>query len=301
MTNAVDQSLPTWPAGVSLLLGLGAQKAGTTWLHHRLREHPDCHAFPLKEVHYFDTINGQSRLGFNFTQKRLEALARDGNQRDYDRVSRLGELLHSGGGDHQGYIDLLTEGLASGSVALDVTPSYALLPDDQFAHLAQMNQVRFLFIMREPIARFWSGIRMLTKQNQGDTDGFERAAQTFVDRALMTPDDIWAERAFARSDYSETLGKLTRHVPADRRLVLFFEDLFSGHTMDRIWAFLDVSPMPLTNIEPRLEGTKASMRPDQIEQLKQIFRPQYEAVCGRFGDAVPAAWHARFASEAVVA
>ncbi|MBI4357808.1 MAG: sulfotransferase [Candidatus Omnitrophica bacterium] len=35
-------------------LGIGAQKAGTTWLYHVLRAHPDIWLPPVKELHYFD-------------------------------------------------------------------------------------------------------------------------------------------------------------------------------------------------------------------------------------------------------
>jgi hypothetical protein len=35
-------------------LGIGAQKAGTTWLFENLRHHPDLFLPPVKEVHYFD-------------------------------------------------------------------------------------------------------------------------------------------------------------------------------------------------------------------------------------------------------
>ncbi len=35
-------------------LGIGAQKAGTTWLHECLRRHPEVYLPPEKELHYFD-------------------------------------------------------------------------------------------------------------------------------------------------------------------------------------------------------------------------------------------------------
>jgi hypothetical protein len=35
-------------------LGIGAQKAGTTWLHECLRCHPELYLPPQKELHYFD-------------------------------------------------------------------------------------------------------------------------------------------------------------------------------------------------------------------------------------------------------
>ena len=34
-------------------IGIGAQKAGTTWLHRNLQAHPQIY-MPRKEVHYFD-------------------------------------------------------------------------------------------------------------------------------------------------------------------------------------------------------------------------------------------------------
>ena len=35
-------------------LGIGAQKAGTTWLHENLRSHPELYLPEAKELHYFD-------------------------------------------------------------------------------------------------------------------------------------------------------------------------------------------------------------------------------------------------------
>src|SRR3712207_3654799 len=40
-------------------IGIGAQKAGTTWLYHNLRTHPQIW-IPRKEVHYFDQKFGDS-------------------------------------------------------------------------------------------------------------------------------------------------------------------------------------------------------------------------------------------------
>ncbi len=37
-------------------LCIGAQRSGTTWLHHNLRQHPEIWMPPLKELHYFDEM-----------------------------------------------------------------------------------------------------------------------------------------------------------------------------------------------------------------------------------------------------
>ncbi len=43
-------------------VGIGAQKAGTTWLYHNLRAHPEIWMPPRKEIHYFNRM-GEERPG----------------------------------------------------------------------------------------------------------------------------------------------------------------------------------------------------------------------------------------------
>jgi hypothetical protein len=43
-------------AGRKFMVGVGAQKAGTTWLFDYLGRHPDVAMSPIKELHYFDQI-----------------------------------------------------------------------------------------------------------------------------------------------------------------------------------------------------------------------------------------------------
>ncbi|WP_127104071.1 sulfotransferase family protein [Pararhodobacter zhoushanensis] len=301
----MDASAPNmlrWPTGVSLLMGVGAQKSGTTWLHQTLSRHPNCRAFPIKEVHYFDTVTNLTRAGYVLMFKRLKALSARGDAAgEVAKVSRLVDLVEKPGGNDQGYIDLMTEGLAPGSVALDITPAYGMLDDAGFARAASLGATRFLFILREPVARFWSGVRMMAKLTGDAADPVEIAAREIADEALSASGGPRLEAMVARGDYATTLDRLQRHVPAHRRLVVFFEDLFTQATLDRICAFLGLSPMPLTDTSPRLEGVSATLRPDQIERATEFFRPQYEAVCAALGDAVPAAWHERFARGSVAA
>ena len=41
-----------------VLLCIGAAKAGTDWLHRQLSMHPECHLRSIKELHYFDALDG---------------------------------------------------------------------------------------------------------------------------------------------------------------------------------------------------------------------------------------------------
>ncbi len=48
-------------------LGIGAQRAGTTWLYRCLQRHPQLYLPGTKELHYFDRLTGR---GPQFTQVR---------------------------------------------------------------------------------------------------------------------------------------------------------------------------------------------------------------------------------------
>jgi hypothetical protein len=99
-------------------LGIGAQKAGTTWLHANLKAHPDVF-LPLeaKEVHFFDK---------HFLDYGLE-----------------------------GYSSLFRA--AAGKVSGELTPAYGILPARRIRFVrAVMPNVKLIFLMRNPIERAWS-------------------------------------------------------------------------------------------------------------------------------------------------
>ena len=105
-------------------LGIGAQKAGTTWLFEMLSDHPGL-AFPAgKEVHFWDWNRGR---GLDWYRAQF-AGAPDG--------ARVG----------------------------DVTPGYAVLPAGSVAAVhAAMPDARLLFIARNPVERAWSAALMVLR------------------------------------------------------------------------------------------------------------------------------------------
>ena len=84
------QNQPDWPEGATLLLGIGAQKAGTSWLHAYLRGHPACSTGPMKELHYFDSLKTEGRLGRRLHAEALEKAREKGAPAG--RIKRLERL-----------------------------------------------------------------------------------------------------------------------------------------------------------------------------------------------------------------
>lgn len=103
-------------------LGIGAQKAGTTWLHAMLALHPDVGMPQQKELHFWDRETP-----------------------DADSIGR--------------YLDRFTtlRGTAHG----EITPSYAILPPERIALIRRhLPDLALLYVLRDPVERAWSHARM---------------------------------------------------------------------------------------------------------------------------------------------
>ena len=61
-------------AGRSFVIGVGAQKAGTTWLFEYLGQHPDVAMSPIKELHFFDVIHRPDLCAFFSENFRRDAM-----------------------------------------------------------------------------------------------------------------------------------------------------------------------------------------------------------------------------------
>ncbi|MGE0717901.1 MAG: sulfotransferase [Alphaproteobacteria bacterium] len=105
-------------------LGIGAQKAGTSWLFEMLSGHPEI-AFPAgKEVHFWDWNVGRGV--------------------DWYRA--------------------LFAGAPAAAKLGDVTPGYAVLPPEVIAAArAAMPGARLVFIARDPVERAWSAALMILR------------------------------------------------------------------------------------------------------------------------------------------
>ncbi len=124
-------------------LGIGAQKAGTTWLYHILRQHPEI-GFPLgKEGHYWDQI----------THARDAAAVQDYLSRFSDAARVEGEI----------------------------TPAYAALDDAAIRLLhSAVPDLRLILMLRNPLERAWSAALMVLARL--DMEPGETSDAWFVDQ-----------------------------------------------------------------------------------------------------------------------
>ncbi len=276
-----------------VFLCVGAAKAGTSWLHAQLAAHPDCHFRALKELHYFDSIDAgrldKERARHEAEHERVMTWAGDApNERQTallrDRSDWLG-VLRRGREDREAYLGYLRHGAGPARVVGEVTPAYALLSRNRLGSMAQMApDVRMLYLLRDPVERLWSHVRMIAARRDPDGQVSARRAQMIL-RRVFRGDEDQIER---RGDYARALRKLQATVPGGRLLVGVFEEMVSGG-LDRLAAFLGIRPFNEV-LPPVHAGQPLEMTADQRQAAADFLRPQYKAVERTLGR-VPEAWH----------
>ena len=279
-----------------VFLCIGAAKAGTDWLHSQLSEHPECHFRTIKELHYFDALES-GRLSNELTKHRrqqkelLDRLASEGHAPDADQARRLADrgawldVLETGREDIPAYLDYLGHGAGDEQVVGEMTPAYALLPETRLSAMAKMApDVRFLFLMRDPVERLWSHVRMIAARRDPSGKVTERRCANILARTIAG-EEAQVER---RSDYAGTLARLASAVPGVQLMVDVFEEMVRGIGLLRLCEFLGIAPM---TGDPALvhAGQPLEMTRDQRRAAARWLEPQYEAAERTLGR-MPNSW-----------
>jgi hypothetical protein len=222
-----------------LLLCVGAQKAGTSWLHNMLTRSPDIKFSRLKEIHYLDMqagLNDQLPQHLLASVARQFGLSRDaflarlpGNEKA--ALQSIKSIL-----DDQWYFDQF--GQHQGYCA-DFTPEYALLSTaDLKATQRLAKQRKVIFIMRDPVERSLSAFRYY-HQNRGIDIG------QMSNRKIKS---LLSSRLFARrSDYPKVIDKLSQSFSPEDVLYLFYEDVMAEKraAIERVCKFLNIDMFDL--------------------------------------------------------
>lgn len=280
---------------------IGAQKAGTTWLSHYLKSHPEVSVPEWKEHDYWNMVEGRPHAS-----RMLQEQARRRETRGaftsllgmlpftlYAKRQRAISLALAAVADpeapYSAYADVILENVQPKTLAAgEICPDYALLQSDTFARMAGLSSnVRFVFLMRDPVSRFISGVRHSLRKRSGKQPiSAERLSEALVQ---FTKE---GSRVMALSRYDLTIAALEKSVPASNILYVYFEDLFAQDQVERICTFLGISFVP-GKIADRANTAGEKVAPVRLEDRRVIARalaPVYEFMQHRSGTALPSKW-----------
>lgn len=277
----------------TVLFCVGAAKAGTTWLYNQLFAHPDCHLRTIKELHYFGSLeSGHFGHQLKALRGKMAILKRRadgaGRERKLADLEEWIAVLRQRREDIPGYLSYLTGGRGSCRLVADMTPAYGLLPEQRLRAMAGIApDVRFLFLLRDPVARLWSHVRMIARRESTAAE-FPGAASRLMEQVL----DGAPSGAVERGDYAGILTRLMAAVDPSRLMIQFQEDMISRSGFARLCAFLGIAPAE-ADFERRVhQGAALPLNAAQARRAREFLRPQYEFVGRLLGD-LPPAWQAR--------
>lgn len=214
-------------------IGIGAQKAGTTWLFSRLNELPNFSLAPNKEVHYFDRAEkypSTNRLLINSPFIRMlnfkwliyacwNTSKQIWKEKSWSRFRWYFHYYFTYIND--GWYFSLFKGLEG--VKGEVTPSYSLLDYQDVSRMSKLlPDTKIILMLRNPIDRAWSHFRFdnpkLAKEiDLGNVESNFPAFQSFID----------GKKQEARSNYLQFLRLYGKEFKG-RLLVGFFDALIDN-------------------------------------------------------------------------
>lgn len=171
-------------------LGIGAQKSGTTWIHHHLKKHPQIFFPEHKEIHFWDNhyTNGIEWYKSLFPN----------HDRWLDKILfKRNKQIKNG----------------------EITPAYAFLPLETIQEIHQnFPNTRLFYILRNPLDRAWSSANMDLRH--ADLKSEETPDQWFINH-FNSPGSL------NRGDYESSINRWLSIYKEKQLLILDYRTITS--------------------------------------------------------------------------
>lgn len=278
------------------VLGVGCQKGGTSWLHSQLKKHDNFDTGFTKEYHIFDTLNDIGNFKAVFLRKQ-EALKKVLLSSDKFQKKHSNALLHLSfyldTNNYFNYFDNLWRfGGKNISHVGDITPAYAALKPDAFRVIKTGLEsrgfvVKVIFLMRDPIDRCWSKVRM--NQRNQETPGTRKyqAMKNSPDR--FKRQEALLEGGFSktgcemRTRYDLTIKNLESVFSVEDIFYGFYENLFDNRTAKSISSFLNIDFDPDFDHKINVSINKEQALSSDLERkVFEHYRETYKFCDGKF-------------------
>ena len=269
--------------GKTYVVGVGVQKAGTTWLHDYLAAHPDVSMSARKELHYFDKRFGKAtrieQAVIKQLRRQLELIPEGGTVEYTGKFTEIVDMLRMQYDDH-GYAAYFAQRAGNAKLFGEITPSYCTIGEEGLRYMKSLfPRIKVIYLLRDPVDRHHSLMRM-TEEARGEP-GFAR--RNFL-AVLEKP------QARQMADYRAHLETLRSVFTPDELFVGFYETLFNETEITRLCTFLGIGFQP-GSYAKRLNTSSANtgLEPELIAAAARALESTYSYCRKSFPD-LPASW-----------
>lgn len=262
------------PTLLPAVLCIGAQKAGTSWLHENLARHPGVWVPPFKELHFFDFkfVDDSKKWAKWHVRSNIKKLLKAGSLPS-DQSAYLNSLIEEPFLNGTWYKKVFSA-MPDDKLGIDVTPEYCSLPEEGIAFVRKfLKEPSIIYIIRDPVERALSQIKM----------NLSRAGNSLVDLSE------WEEAA--KDPVVELRGDYMSYVPrwdaaGLRMLYLPFGDIEANPKgfLRQVEEFCGLGAGEYPNAASRVFASKRVEIPTTIRStLENKLKPQRDFLLARFG------------------
>jgi len=262
----------------TFILGVGAQKAGTTWLYQYLKLSPHFNPGLMKEYHIWDAL---------FIDSCRKYLVKDNREPRFNNIdlspieishrkeiSTLRGLIQADSIPYEQYFAELMNGEFNSTG--DVTPAYAGLQAHTYAQIKNRLEsadfkVKVVFLMRDPVERCMSAIRMQIRKRQNG-EVAERLKVAYRSEGFIL-----------RTNYHRTILGLEKVFEPKDIYYGIYEEMFSIVNIEKLSQFCGVPTNLATGSEMVNAGNdRAPIDFELAKEISDFYSDVYDFCGNRF-------------------
>lgn len=263
-------------------LGIGAQKAGTTWLSQMLAQRPDIWTPPFKEVQFFNhryVEEHRKWLPWHFKRAKLNIQKRwDARGEEMPEAMRqyLNRVTREPMFSNHWYKTVFAPA-PEGTKTIDITPEYSTLPEEGVDFIAKfLPEAKFIYIIRHPVDRAISQLKMNLMRAK-------RQPAALEDWLVEVEDPVLVDRG----DYKSYVPRWNAHFGPDRLLYLPFGMIAKDPVgfLRKVEDFLGLAPFDYRDVGTKVfPSARAISVPDPARaKLREKLEPQFAYLDETFG------------------
>ena len=265
-------------------LCIGAEKSGTTWLYDNIRHHPEVWLPPplYKELNYFDERVPNKELlhvGNLYRGNLLKLYSPLLGSPGWDTFRWLWRYNHYRDNSMRWYRSLFNQ---EGKLCGDISPRYSTLDERgvEYATKTVGDKCRTFIILRDPVSRSWSSIKMLYRSRNVD---IRQTDEEEIIRELQRP------FMALKTDYSRMLETWSIYFDDNHFRVFFYDDLIRDKVtfLREICRYIGIHDYEW--VSPKLDkvsnkDTDKIPMPDSLRSaLSRLYLPELEKLNDMIG------------------
>ena len=264
-------------------IGIGAQKAGTSWLFKQFEKSNQIELPPIKELHYFDrgknypsrNHKSESKLykrlfNLKWTRSAIRTLQNNKSDREWYKNWFFSEY------NDKWYLSLFKDYTKTTG---EITPAYAILNENDVYRMSKLlgSKTKIIFMLRHPVERSWSSFKYRFKRNEKLFEDHDFAKKYFL-----------SEEHLVRCDYVRTINLYKKYF--DSVFIGFFDAIVENPELllQNIFEYLELDIEEIntfSGLTERVNTSKSIRMPNELRSfLEEMHKEKIVLLSSLYGE-----------------